>query len=244
MFRVILLLACIFAVAYPMNAYAEDKVIKFDYEVHESSPIGVLVNGVLDPKNAQNNKISTFLKLAGQYIPILESLGGVNQDLTWSRTYTIDVAGINLTLYAYFQLIVGWEVNPGGYTDNRFDVVYTPFIWGYTSGRVNGTTFLAYGTVEAHSQYIYAYAPISLQLFSTGKVCFQGSYVVESINLGTTLYAALTACHDEILDDLIHGGKLFQWTCNSTAPLNQTLIDHNFTDYYGGDFIAQSCIEF
>jgi hypothetical protein len=241
MYKTLVLLACLVACGYSWDAYAEDKSIKFNYDVHEGLPFSIYMEGELDPKNEQNNKINAFLRLANKYIPILESFAGKENNLKWEQTWVISFAGVNLDVYAYFQLIVGWRVNPGGYTSDRFDVTYYPFVWGGTYGRLNGTTWLAVGSSETGLRYVYAYAPISLQLFSTGRVCFQGSYVVEPVHLYSHLFAALTECHDEILDDLLDNRSIFDWTCNFTAPVNTTVVDANLTDSFTGDIIGQTC---
>ena len=49
------------------NMWHEDGKIKLDYDVHGDSPIGINMKATIDPHNDQNNKISTFLKLANQY---------------------------------------------------------------------------------------------------------------------------------------------------------------------------------
>lgn len=244
--RVIILIACILAVAMSttMNTYAEDQKIKFNYDIHEGSPIGLYMEGELDPRNENMNKIQTFLRLAGKYIPVLESLAGKNTELKWERVWHIVFAGVKVDIYGWFQLIVGWRVNPGGYTTSQFDVEYIPFVYGGTYGRVNGTSTFAVGSTEAGLRYALAYAPIALQLFQSGKVCFQGTYTVEPVHFRQHLYAALTECHDEILSDLIDGHATFHWTCNLTMPANLTLFDVNFTDRYVGSIVPQTCVQF
>uniref|UniRef100_A0A7S3NFQ6 Uncharacterized protein n=1 Tax=Euplotes harpa TaxID=151035 RepID=A0A7S3NFQ6_9SPIT len=236
-------LLCVVSSA-PLRAYEENKQIKFDYDVYGDSPIGLYVSGLIDPRNENLNKIQTFIKLANQYIPVLESIANANQELKWERRWNVNVMGFNVDVYAYFQLYVGWRVNPGGYTTDRFDVTYTPFVWGMTYGNLNGTSFPAVGQTSFGLQYAYAYAPISVQLYKAGKICFQGSYVVEPVNLRNHLFAALNECRDEILDDLINGGKIFDWACNYTNPVNITIWDKNFTNRMAGDFIGQTCFNF
>lgn len=244
--KAIIVLCLVLALAYtaPINAYEENKQIKFEYDVHEGSPVGLYLEGLLDPRNESVNKIQTFLKLANKYIPILESLGENQGELKWDRTWHVEFLGVNVQVFAYFQLIVGWRVQPGGYTTDRFDVVYTPFVWGGAYGSVNGTTWPARGSADAGIQYIYTYAPIQVNLFKAGKICFQGSYYVEPVAARTHLFAALNECRDEIFGDLIDGRDIFVWECNYTNPVNITLIDKNFTDRFVGDFIPQTCFEF
>lgn len=238
------LLACVI-IASPIKAYEEDSKIKFEFEPHQQSPFGIMMEGMIDPRNDMNNKIQTFLKIANQYIPILESLGNANGELKWERTWNIDVAGIQVTVYYYFQLIVGWRVTPGGYTTDRFDVTYTPFAFGETYGSADGTTWPASGKAEGRIVYLDTYAPIGVQLFKQGKICFQGSYVVEAAWFRNHLYGTLKQCKDEILDDLIEQrSPLFNWQCEDVSPVNITIWERNFTDRLAGDFIPQTCFEF
>jgi hypothetical protein len=245
MWKTIVLLAFVvaFGTAWNMSPSTEEKVIKFNYDLQESLPFSIYVDGQLDPRNEENNKIQAFLRLAGKYIPILESLSGKNNELKWERDWNINFLGVSLNIHGYFQLIVGWRVNPGGYTQDRFDVTYYPFVWGGTAASTTGNATLVSGEARVWLRYAYAYAPISLQLFSSGKVCFQGSYVVEPVHLKNHLYVALQECHDEIIDEVISGHFLPVWKCNAVAPVNVTAIDVNLTDEYKGDIIAQTCID-
>lgn len=244
--RAIILLACLLAVAIssPLNTYADGTLIKFEQEVHEGSPIGIYYEGQIDPRDEKMNKITAFLRLANKYIPILESLAGKETGLKYERTYRFAFLGAVVDVYTYFQLIVGWKVSPGGYTTDRFDVTYTPFVWGGTLLRFNGTSILAMGSTEMGLQYVLAYTPISLQLYRAGKICFQGSYRVEAVNFLHKLYAALTECHDEVLDDIIVQHIVLNFTCSAVRPVNITLYNINFTNAIAGDFVPQTCINF
>lgn len=242
---VILLIAIIgMTMSAPISAYADENKINFAYDVYDSSPVGLTVKGVIDPLNETKNKIQTFVRLANQYIPILEALAGASNELKYEYFYRINVAGFVFDVYVNFNLYVGWRVTPGGQTSDRFDVVYTPFVYGYAYNRVNGTSFPAVGAHEIGIVYAHAYAPIALQLFSSRKVCFQGSYVVEPVMVKNNLFAALNACENEILDKVIAGAGFLDFKCNYTNPVNVTLIEKNFTTRTAGDFIAQSCFSF
>ena len=245
--KVILILAVVVALAMssPLNLEKVDNLIKFDLDVHQDIPIGLVMKGQIDPRNEQMNKIQTFLRLAGEYIPVLESMANAENDLTWERHWHVGIMGFNTDISFFFQLIVGWRVSPGGQTADRFDVTYTPFVWGGTWGTVNGTSWPAVGSIEAGIQYVLAYAPISLSLFSNGRVCFRGSYAVEPVHIRQHMFLALNACQDEILDDLINGRvPLINWQCNFTNPVNVTVWDENITTGIYGDFIGETCIDF
>ena len=242
--RSIILFALVVAVCLsaPLNGYEENGLFKFDFDVHEDSPIGLFMKGEINPQDETQNKVEAFLKLANQYIPILQSMLNQDSGLSWTRNWRISFLGFNIDVWANFQLIVGWRVTPGGYTADRFDVTYTPFAMGNASFQVNGTSFPAFGNTGAELHYINAQAPISVRLYRQGRFCFQGSYSVMPVSFRSTLYAALNECWDEILDDLINGGSIFVWTCNYTNPVNITLFNNNFTNPIVGDIISETCI--
>mmetsp|Transcript_29908 Transcript_29908/g.26457 ORF Transcript_29908/g.26457 Transcript_29908/m.26457 type:complete len:128 (-) Transcript_29908:252-635(-) len=127
------------------------------------------MKGELNPLQTSDSKISTFLRLVGEYIPILESLSDQNS-LKFQKFWAIDFLSIKLDFSFYFQLIVGWRVEPGMTTLDRYDVVYTPFAYGETSLKTNGTTLPVQGSTEYTLQYLNAYAPISLSLWQSGTV--------------------------------------------------------------------------
>ena len=232
------------ALSAPLNAYVEDKKVMFDFDVYQDAPVGFVMKGEIDPRNDQTNKIQTFIRLANQYIPVLESIASQGNELTWQQNWHIGFMGFNIDVSLYFQLLVGWRVTPGGYTTDRFDVTYTPFVWGVTHGRVNGTSFPAIGNSDVGLRYISAQAPISFRLYRAGRICFQGSYHIEPVHMRQHLFAALNQCQDEIFDDLINGQTVFDFRCNYTNPVNITIWDFNFTNPIQGDFIGETCISF
>jgi len=225
------------------NTKHENGQIKFDLDVHHTSPIGVVLEGSLDPRQETNNKITAFLKLANQYIPLLESIASAENELKYERYWHYNFAGVNVDVYWYFQLIVGWKVKPGSYSENFYEVTYTPFAWGGTYGRVNGTTWPVVGSTGTGLQYIFAYAPIGVTLYREGKACFGGDYTIEPVALRTDVFVALNECWAEIIDEVINQVPI-HLDCNYTAPQNFTLYNVNFTDTYQGDLIPEICFNF
>lgn len=219
----------------------QDGQIKFNMDVHEGSPIGLVLEGLIDPRFEQNNKIQAFLKLANQYIPVLESMTNANNELKYSQDWHINFAGVNIDIHWYLQLIVGWKVQPGSSGSSFYEVTYTPFVWGGTFARVNGTTWPAVGSTRVGLQYVYAYAPVAVTLYREGKVCFSSGYTVEPVHLNTNLFAALNACQAEIIDEVIEQQPI-HLDCNYTNPVNITLFNVNFTETFSGDIIGETCI--
>ena len=221
----------------------ENGQIKFNMDIHKESPIGLYVSGLLDPRVETNNKIQTFIKLANQYIPILESIANQANSLNYEYTYRITVAGLTLDVYVYLQLLVGWRVNPGSYSASYYEVTYTPFVFGHSALRLNGTSFPAIGSTKVGLVYADVSAPIGVTLYREGKICFGGRYSVNPIALQTDLFAALNACEDEIIDKIMNSQPI-ALRCNYTNPVNITLITKNFTNPYIGDLIPQTCFNF
>lgn len=215
--------------------------IDFEMDVHQDSPIGFFVKGSIDPKQDTNNKIQAFLRLANQYIPLLESIANNENSLKYTRDWHVQFAGINLDIHWWLQLIVGWRVVPGSYSANFYEVTYTPFLHGATFGRVNGTTWPAVGSTRLGLQYVNAYAPTAVTLYREGKVCFSSRYVVDPIHLENHVFAALNACEAEIIDEIINQQPI-HLGCNYTNPVNFTLFNANLTSSFNGNIIGETCI--
>ena len=241
--RIVLFTLLIVAAFAALSTKEENKQIKFNLDLFENSPVGLSLSGSIDPKEDTNNKIQAFIKLANQYIPILESLGNRDSELKYERKWHYSFAGISVDVYWYFQLIVGWTVKPGSKSDNFYEVTYAPFIWGGTYGRVNGTTWPVVGTTGTGLQYVHAYAPIGVTLYREGKVCFGGTYTVLPVALRTDVFVALNQCMAEIVDEIVDQQPI-HLDCNFTAPQNFTLFNVNFTNTYTGDLIPEICFSF
>ena len=108
--------------------------------MYKESPISFMMKSKVDPYNDQKNRIETFLRFAEEYISILEAVNSQSNSLKFTRSFSI-----NLDVLYYFQLEVGWYVDPDAIFDEAFDTIYTPFAWGSVTIAVNGTTWPAYG---------------------------------------------------------------------------------------------------
>ena len=239
----VVLFALFLALCMATKISADEGLINFEMDVHENSPVGLFVKGSIDPQNQQKNQIEAFIKLANTYIPLLKGLADADKSLKWSRTWVVDIAGIRLDIYWDLELIVGWRVSPGSQSANFFEVTYTPFVWGGTFGRVNGTTWPAVGSTRFGLQYAYAYAPVALTLYREGRVCFSARYVIEPVHLQNELFAALNECQAEIIDEIINQQPI-HLNCNYTNPVNVTIFNINFTDTFANDLIGETCIGF
>ena len=237
----LVLLALLVALCVSSSIVGKNNLIEFEVDSNEDSPVSIVMKGSINPRYAEQNNVQAFLKLANTYIPVLQGLANADKNLKYERYWNINVAGINLNVYWYFQLIVGWRAQPGSSSSNFYEVTYTPFVFGETSGRVNGTTWPAVGSSRAQLQYVLAYAPIAVTLYREGRVCFRARYVIEPIMFKNNVFAALQECQAEIIDEIINSVPI-HLNCNYTAPVNITLFNVNFTESFSDDIIGETCI--
>ena len=237
--KIILLVALLAIVA---NARFETeffgKLIRFNFDNTGEIPIGLTMSGTIDPLDDTNNKISTFLRLAGTYIPILENVSNPENKLTYERVFRINFAGIDATLDVYVQLLVGWRVFNHDSPDHFLKVVYTPFIHGWMTARLNGTALPGHGSYVTNLQFIRAYSPIELNV-DTNKICFGANYTVMPIHLLTNMNVALQECRTEIIDEIINFQPIILG-CNLTPRLNFTHLDVNITDLVQEDIFDEN----
>ena len=242
----IIAITLLLALTYGLNLRGEDGLVKFDLEDTESSN-GFVMRGHIDPKDELNNKIQTFLKLAGHYIPLLESVGSKNTNLGWTRTFNINLGGLgSISIHGNFDVIVGWKVfvNSGSSnTSNNLDVTYQPFATGFAGAFTSADTYLARGHYNATLFFLRAQAPISLQIFNTAKVCFSGTGIIRPVQLGTQLSASLKGCQAEIFDEIVNSTPL-SLVCGFSNALNLTHLNMTFTDQITANVLDHACISF
>jgi hypothetical protein len=71
--KIIIALALCMTLATASIEYEEkDSQIHYDYDSNRDGLFGFLMKGVVDPINDQENKVSAFLRLAGEVIPLID----------------------------------------------------------------------------------------------------------------------------------------------------------------------------
>jgi hypothetical protein len=215
--------------------------IAFEYDAHPDLPIGIKLQGEIDPSDESNNKVSTFLKLANYFIPLVEAKGKNNDLQYWATTCIVNTASIQVCLNYGFQLTIGWRVYQGGYTAGAYNITYVPFAEGWAAGNATGFAWPIKGEYGAGIWFVRAYAPIGVQLYTSGQVCFGGYYYMLPTEFGSRLISQLKQCKEEIIDDLVMGNGLNNFVCGWSNQLNFTHLAYNFTDYYRADFLNQRC---
>jgi hypothetical protein len=107
----IIALALLLAFAFALNMKGGDGLINFEFDPSEEDTFSLVLKGSIDPKNELNNKISTFLKLADYYIPVLESINNEANNLKWIGAWQFNLGPLGTVGFVgSFNLVVGWNV--------------------------------------------------------------------------------------------------------------------------------------
>ena len=245
--KVILAVALLLIAAQASRMVGEDGLIKFDFDAQPDSLIGLVMSGELDPHNENNNKIEAFLKLANYYVPLLESLKGEENALRWWRTWNFDLPGElgSIWFNGTFELVAGWGVylneNDVNMTTDHLDVAYVPFVWGWTSGELVGTTWPWLGSFNATLWYVRAYTIINLEIQANGGVCFEGNGYLWPIQLEGGIISELKACQAEILTQIIDGVPI-TLACAYSAPVSVPVLNTTFTGNFTQSIVDRNCV--
>lgn len=107
----IVAIAFLVAFATAVSIKAGEKTIDFEINPAGDSIFGMVLKGSIDPKNELNNKISTFLKLANTYIPVLESMNNQDNKLRFNWCYNQNLGPLgSVYLCTSANLVIGWNV--------------------------------------------------------------------------------------------------------------------------------------
>lgn len=237
----LLLFVALIALAACTSVYEKDGLINFDVDMHQDSPIGFAMKGQINPADDSQNSIGTFLKLANQYIPILEEFSEKTNKLSWDQRWHIDLPGFDLTFYLYFELLIGWTVQPGTVGADSYEVTYTPFAFGSTLGRFNGTTLPGHGYFRAGLRYLDFEMPIALTIYRDARICFDTFYTVSPVTLSVTFGLGLIECVREILDDVLNN-RAITLLCSPVESVDVDLVDQDFTNRIERVIVGETCV--
>jgi|JI8StandDraft_1071087.scaffolds.fasta_scaffold351089_1 hypothetical protein len=229
----IIAIACLLAFATALSIKGGEKTIDFEFNPAGDSLFGMVMKGSIDPKNEENNKISTFLKLANTYIPVLESMNNKDNNLKWvyNNVFSLGPLG-SVGFWGSFNLVVGWNVYVNSSTSatqgTYLDVAYVPFAWGWADANVTVNNYLALGMYNSTLYYTRSYVIVDLQIYQSGEVCFMGNAFFWPVQLVTNLSSSLVSCQDEVIQNIINQVPIALY-CNASVPFNMTHLNISFT---------------
>jgi len=159
--------------------------------------------------------------------------------------YTINLGPIGtFQVSGSFNLVVGWQValtqGNSNLNGTFFNVVYSPFAWGWATGMASGQNYLLNGIYNGTMYYARTYLNVTLQIFGDGDVCFQGVASFWPVQLLTSLSSSLSSCYTEILSDVIYKNPI-ALACNYSTPFNMTHLNISFTNNITQAVVNNKC---
>ena len=238
-------IACLLAFATALSIKGGEKTIDFEFDPTHDSLFGMVMKGSIDPKDEQNNKISTFLKLANTYIPILESMNNKDNNLKWvyTNSFTLGPLG-TIGFSGSFNLVVGWNVyvNSSSSTQGQYlEVAYVPFAWGWSDANLTVNNYLAVGMYNTTVYYTRSYVIVELEIYQSGEVCFSGNAYFWPVQLVSNLSSSLVSCQDEIIQNIVNYQPI-ALMCNASTPFNMTHLNISFTQNMTSTVVANKCV--
>ena len=243
-FIVVIAFLIAFVCASSLKTNFKDNSIELDLDLSKDSPIGFAMKGRVDPKNEQRNQIQTFLRLAGEYIPILAAYNSEDNNLEYFRAMYFQIGDtIEIEIQLYFQLLVGWRVEPGRTSDKGFEVTYTPFALGSTRTSMKVTSWPGIVESGVHATYLNVSAPINLSILDLGKFCLSSTYTVRPGIVNFRFNSSLKQCEDEIIESILYGQRWLDITCSYNTPVDFVFANKILYSGISGDITGEQCFD-
>jgi hypothetical protein len=173
--RVILLLGLALAAATAFTLTRNgDSGFDFDYShFGEDSPIDLKLSGSYDKDDETKREITAFVNIFGQMFPVFEKVMSPQEELTYSWNWC-SAAGSFMRTCLYFDahLVVGWKVNQIGIDDTLYNITYSPFVNGTSSGGTSlSASFFKLGVAGVDNFFRFE-VPISLEFDGFNRLCY------------------------------------------------------------------------
>ena len=217
--------------------------IEFSFDYNQDMPVGVHIEGIIDPFKDSDTKMQAFLRIGKKYIPFSNPIDSSYGQLTYQRQLTYKVGLMKFFILPIFGLYYGWLAEEGTNKDNFYEVIYSPFILTGFGAVAYFYGIGAHGGIAAILRLAQANATIYTTLYREGKACFRGNYTAYPVLFNSSAYVELLECQAEI-SDIFFGDFPSHFSCNSTPFDNFTIYEVNLTDTYIGDLFPETCIGF
>lgn len=237
---VIALALCLALATASVNFQEKDSQVHYDYDSNRDGLFGFLMKGVVDPINDQENRVSTFLRLASELIPLVDVLAdgddSAEQKLEYSQQYCYGQTGgaIQVCLNLNGKFWVGWWAFQKGIT-GTYDATITPFALAQFGGNA---TLASYPAQVGYGVYINALniqVPIGVTIGQT-QLCYEGTFQFNAVELLTTIFTSLLECQEVIPEG--------QWGCQYVPGAAFQHLSYNFTNPQYNYFLPRACINF
>lgn len=237
--KVIIMLALVLAAVFAANVVEKEGKLHFEADSHPESPIGLLMKGLINPKNEGENNIQTFFRLAEQLIPLAQNSMSdkTSSNLKFTRFWCYGSAGdaISVCFYANAELWVGWRVSQLGVTGS-YNVTYTPFTLFRAGGNASASSYPAEVSYGAYFGIVDLQLPINL-LLAQRQICWSARFALMPTSAYTSITTNLLQCQRSVPD-------LTPWTCDRVKGAEFRHLQWNFTDGLFINLLPYTCINF
>jgi hypothetical protein len=192
---IIVALLVVFALSAPFT---------FEKDSHEESPISVITKGFFDPSVSGEAKISAFLKLANELIPLAEvkapAQEPVGNRLRYGYTWCSGQLGdmFNFCFNANAYILIGWNFGQGSVnsTNNQggaYNVSFTPYVQVYGGLNVTLSSYPALVGYGIYLQIVNTQLPTSLTI-GQNAICYSSLFSFQPGAVYTQIGTALLQC--------------------------------------------------
>ena len=237
--KVVILALLLIAAAYGASIVEKSGSLHFEADSNPESLIGLVMKGVINPKDISQNSAQTFFRLAEQLIPLAQSSmkdnneGGFNYYRYWCFGNTGDI--FTFCVYANAELWVGWRVSQVGMTGS-YNVTYTPFTIFRAGGNASVSSYPAEAAYGLYVSIVDIRIPVNLLIAQT-QVCYSATFKMAPTGAYTSINTSLLQCERSVPD-------MTPWKCDKLKGVEFRHLSWDFTAGNIINLLPYTCINF
>lgn len=237
--KVIIMLVLLLAAVYGASMVEKNGNLHFEADSHPESPIGLLMKGVVNPTNDNDNNVETFFRLAEQLIPLASAKMNDNKkgSLEFYRRWCFGDVGsaIGLCVYVNAELWVGWRVGQIGATGS-YNVTYTPFTLFRAGANASASSYPAEVSYGAYFSIVDIQLPVNL-LLAQSQICYSARFAMLPTAAYTSINTNLLQCQRSIPD-------MTPWACDRIQGVEFRHLQWDITDGLFINLLPYTCLNF
>ena len=234
------IIALLIASAFCASMVEKDGNLHFEADSSPELPVGLTMKGLVNPTNEADNNIETFLRLAGELIPLAQSSMNDKESnkLQYNRQWCFGGGAgsafsscVNLNA----ELFVGWRVYLEGETGS-FNVTYVPFTLFRAGANVTASSFPAEVAFGGYFSVVDLQVPVNLLIAQT-QVCYSARFALYPAAAYTSITTDLLQCERSIPDQT-------SWMCDRVSGSEFRVNQWDFSNGMFLNLLPYTCINF